>query len=324
MLQSLQQVTDVTPPRVARNLRGREWAERIVRLDQRFALFTAVVPLAGTVAAVALALTGHPPRWIDLVLLAGFYTLVTGSQEVGWHRHFAHRAFEASRPVRMLFAAFGSMSFQGPLIWWVATHRRHHANADAPGDPHSPRASRSGLVAKLQALYQAHTGWTFDPERARPDGWARYAKELYLDTDLFAVHYRYFTWAFLGLALPALIGGLAAMNLEGAMLGLLWGGLVRVFLGDHFVRALNSVAHSFGRRALETKDLSRNNIWLVVPTFGQGWHQNHHAQPRAAIMTMTRGQIDPGGWIVRALERCGQAWNVRTMDKSMGKAPIAP
>jgi stearoyl-CoA desaturase (Delta-9 desaturase) len=290
---------------------ARQRAERIVRLDRRFALLTQLVPAAATGLAIWLHFHGHPAGVREVVLLVAGYTLVTGAQEIGWHRHFAHHAFGATRGLRLALGILGSMSFQGPLIWWVATHRRHHRFADQPGDPHSPRPRGPGLSGRLRGLYEAHTGWTFDPARARPTGWAEYVKDLYRDEDMFWVHYHYFKWIALGLLVPALIGGLVAGSVAGALLGLLWGGLVRIFVADHCVRALNSVSHAFGTRTFETGELSRNNALLVVPTFGQGWHHNHHAFPNSATTGFAWWQLDPGHWMIRGLAACGLASDVK-------------
>lgn len=307
----------VIKPRPPERVRRIDRGERIARLDHRFAWVTTLLPLIGSLAAVGFVFYGLAPGAIELAIVVGMYTLVTGAQEIGWHRYFAHRSFEAARPVQIAFAALGSMAFQGPLIWWVATHRRHHECADGPGDPHSPYPRGPGWRGRARGFVEGHSGWTFDAERARPEGWSRYAKDLYRDPLLFRIHYRYFTWMLLSLLIPAALGGLAHGSAEGALLGLLWGGFVRIFVSDHFVRALNSVAHTFGSRSFETGEQSRNNFWLVFPTFGQGWHHNHHAFPRAALTGLDRWQIDPGGWVIRALERLGLVWNVKQPSRAL-------
>lgn len=240
------------------------------------------------------------------------YSASTIGLEVGYHRLFTHRAFEAKPALRVTLAILGSMSFQGPVIWWVATHRRHHALSDRHGDPHSPLPDAPGLWPRLRGLYRAHTAWTFDAQRTRPPGWSEYAKDLYRDQAIFRVHYHYLWFAALGLVVPTIVAGAITRSAQGTLLGLLWGGLVRIFLADHAIRALNSVSHAFGSRSFDTHDHSSNNWWLVIPTFGQGWHHNHHAFPRAASMARAWWQLDPGAWVIVAMTRCGWASKLRT------------
>ncbi len=294
--------------------------ERVARLDRRFAWVTTLLPFLGSVAAVGLLFFGLVPGAIELILIAVLYILITGAQEIGWHRYFAHRSYEATRPLQIALAALGSMAFQGPLIWWVATHRRHHECTDAPGDPHSPYSRGPGWRGSVRGFIEGHSAWTFDGARARPDGWSRYAKDLYRDPVIFRIHYRYFTWMMLSLAIPALVGAIAHGSARGALLGLLWGGFVRIFVSDHFVRALNSVAHMFGARRFDTGEQSRNNFWLVIPTFGQGWHHNHHAFPRSATTGLESWQIDPGLWMIRALERIGLASHLKEPSRALIEA----
>ena len=283
----------------------------IEQLDSRFAYFTSYAPLAMSVLAVALVPLGLVPGVIEAVLFGVMYVLVMIGLEVGFHRCFAHRAFVPARPVKIALAILGSMAFQGPVIWWAATHRRHHRHSDTEGDPHSPLPTGPGLRGVLRGLYEGHTGWTFDKARARPDGWQTHAKELYADPDVFKIHYVYFHFMVLGLVLPAIAGALLHQSLEGALLGLLWGGFVRVFIGDHSIRALNSVSHVVGTRGFQTGDESRNNFWLALPTMGQGWHHNHHAFPSSATTSVAWWQLDPGYWVIRGLQAVGLVTRVK-------------
>lgn len=288
-----------------------ERAGGIERLDSRFAYVTSYAPLVMTIVAFGLIPFGYGITRIEIGLFAVSYFLVMVGVEVGYHRCFAHHSFRPRRPIKILLAILGSMSFQGPVIWWVATHRRHHRFTDKPGDPHSPQRRGEGWKGVFRGLYEGHTGWTFDKERARPDGWGSYAKDLYADPDLFKIHYVYFYWMLLGLVIPAVLGGVLHWSLQGAFMGLLWGGFVRVFFVDHLVRAQNSLSHVIGTRAFETGDGSRNNAWLALQTLGEGWHHNHHAFPAAASNTIEWWQQDPGYWVIRTMQLCGLVTNVR-------------
>lgn len=274
----------------------------IERLDAQFAYVTSLSPLVMTILAFALLPFGFMVTWVEVMLFLVMYVLVMIGLEVGYHRYFSHHPFVASRPVKIGLAVLGSMGFQGPVIWWAATHRRHHRFSDHDGDPHSPRRVGPGWRGALRGLYEGHMGWLFDKNRARPDNWWIYAKDLYADPDIFKIHYHYFYWMLFGLVFPAVVGGLIHGTLKGAFMGLLWGGFVRVFFGDHFIRTVNSVSHVVGSRAFETKDNSRNNFWLAVPTLGQAWHHNHHAFPAIATTKIEWYQVDLGYWVIRSLE----------------------
>src|SRR5205807_936002 len=177
--------------------------------------------------------------------------------------------------VRAVFAVLGSMSVQGPVIHWVSDHRKHHAFTDEEGDPHSPHVGAGrGLRRALAGLWHAHVGWLFSAAgRAEPQ---RYARDLVADPLMRGISRLFPGWVALGLAIPFAIGYAATGSLRGGLIGLLWGGLVRIFLLHHVTFAINSVCHFFGRRRFATDDESRNVFWLAVPSFGEAWHHNHH------------------------------------------------
>lgn len=296
-------------PKAKRSIEKR--SRSIETLDAQFAYVTSYSPLVLTIVAFALIPFGFGITWIEVMLFTVMYVLVMIGLEVGFHRYFSHRPFAASRPVKIGLAILGSMGFQGPVIWWAATHRRHHRFADTDGDPHSPQPKGPGVRGRVRGLFEGHSGWTHDKERARPDGWGVYAKDLYADPDIFKIHYFYFYFMLAGLVIPAVVGGMLHGTWKGALMGLLWGGFVRVFFGDHSIRAVNSFSHVWGTRAFETGDNSRNNFLLAIPTFGQAWHHNHHAFPAVATTQIEWWQVDLGYWVIRGLEMVGLVSKLR-------------
>lgn len=302
------------PPAVARPVPGVAVASVSARRMQRFITLVAVIlPLLGFVAAVVL-LWGRAVGYIDIALLASMYVLGVVGIEVGFHRYFSHHAFQTSRAVRVALAILGSTTLQGPVIFWVAIHRRHHAYSDHPGDPHSPHLHGSGWRGALRGLVHAHVGWLFVFENT---DWVRYAPDLLRDRLIFDLNRLYPLWAALGLLVPALVGGLLTLTWTGALYGLLWGGLVRVFLVHHSTWSVNSLCHCFGARAFESDDQSTNNVWLSLVSLGGSWHNNHHAFPNSADNGLAWWQLDPSGRLIRLLEATGLAWDVKTPSAEM-------
>src|SRR3954452_20078731 len=245
----------------------------------------------------------------DLVVLFAM-DLITGyGVTVGFHRMLTHRSFRTSKPVESLFAVLGTLSVQGPVISWVADHRKHHAHTDVEGDPHSPHVGRgAGLRGALGGLVFAHMGWLMETQ-GRADR-RKYAPDLYEDQGMRWISRHFVALIVAGLALPAAIGFAATGTLKGAATALLWGGFVRVFLLHHVTWSINSVCHFMGTRRFDVDDESRNVFWLALPSLGEAWHHNHHAFPRAAVHGLKRFELDPTGWIVRGMKRAGLAWDV--------------
>lgn len=290
----------------------------LARLDKKLAWVVTCAPPVGFVVAMVLPFYGYPISMLDIGLWLGMHVPILIGVEVGFHRHFAHRSFKTHRAVEIALAVMGSMAFQGPVIWWAATHRRHHKYSDQPGDPHSPHLFGSGLRAQVKGLFHAHMGWLFVPQSTRADGWDRYAYDLYRDRGIFKVHSLYFYWLLLGFVIPAVVGGAVTRSWSGVFLGFLWGGLVRIFMMNHvFYWCINSVTHSFGTRPFRSDDLSTNNVWLAIPTLGQSWHNNHHAFPSSALMGLRWWEMDIGGWVVRSLGRLGLAWDIKKPTRAM-------
>ncbi len=276
----------------------------MTRTEKIANLIGVVLPLVGLAVAVVL-LWNRAVDAIDLALLAGTYLLTALGITVGFHRLLTHRAFQTHKPIEYGFAVLGSLAVQGSVLDWVADHRKHHAHTDEEGDPHSPHV---GHGSGLKGLWHAHTGWLFETQ-GQAD-WRRYARDLYEDRGMRWISRRFPLLALLTLAVPALLGGLLHGSLEGAARGLVWGGLVRVFLVHHVTWSINSVCHFFGKRRFAVEDRSTNVAWLALPSLGEAWHHNHHAFPRSATHGLRWYELDPSGWVIAAMEKAGLAWNV--------------
>ncbi len=250
-------------------------------------LVVVLVPLLATVLAIGL-LWQRAVGWSDLALLAAMYTLVCLGVTVGFHRMLTHRSFRPHPIVKCVLLVLGSMSFEGPALAWAATHIKHHAQADRQGDPHSP----------IEGFFHAHIGWMFGDDTADPHV---YCRNLVKDPLVVFVSRTFLLWALLSLLIPFAIGGWT---------GLLWGGLVRLFLTHHVTWSVNSVCHTFGKREFETNDRSCNEWMVGLLAFGEGWHNNHHAFPRSAFHGLHWWQFDLSGYLIWTLERLGLARDV--------------
>ena len=266
-------------------------------------------PLLALAAAVWVA-WGSALYWYDIVGFAVMYALTGFGITLGYHRLFTHRSFKTTRGVRVALAVLGSMAVQGSVVEWTATHRKHHVHSDQPGDPHSPHLhERQGWRGALTGLAYAHLGWVFrGKDRANP---ARYARDLLADRDLRFIGRTFPLWVVAGLALSFGLGvALSGGSVKGGLTGLLWGGGARIFLLHHATFSINSLCHFFGRRKFQTGDESRNLAWLAPITFGEAWHNNHHAFPTSARHGLGRWQLDPSARIIDALAACHLAWDV--------------
>ena len=274
----------------------------------RFGTLVAVLlPIAGLVGAV-ISLWGWGFGWVEFGVLAGMYLFTALGITVGFHRLFTHKSFETSAVVRFVLAALGSMAIQGSVLRWVAQHRRHHQHSDTPADPHSPHHRGRGLVGVVRGFWHAHIGWAFKPDAAGLD---RYVTDLKKLASVRVASALFPLWIVLGLALPAVLGGVLSGTWAGVLLGFLWGGLVRVFLVHHVTWSVNSVCHLWGSRPYPDKDHSRNNLVFGVLAMGEGWHNNHHAFPTSARHGLRWWQIDVSYYVIRALALVGLVWKVK-------------
>ena len=247
--------------------------------------------------------------WSDVVVFLIMYTLTGLGITVGFHRHLTHRAFKTKRPIRIALTIMGTAAIEGPVTAWVADHRKHHAFSDEDGDPHSPHVGHSGgFRGALRGLLHAHVGWLFiHDERGSKE---RYAPDLLADPAIRFVDRTFLVWLFGGLALPFFLGWAIGGSIHTALTGLLWGGAVRVLLLHHVTYSINSLCHFFGRKSFDTGDESRNLAWLAPLSFGEAWHNNHHAFPTSAAHGLRWYQLDISALVIRALERLGLAWDV--------------
>jgi stearoyl-CoA desaturase (delta-9 desaturase) len=275
---------------------------------ERYANLTAVVlPFVAFLAAIVL-LWNTAVGWTDLAILAFMYVITALGITVGYHRLLTHRAFDAPPGVRYTLAGLGQMAVQGPVVDWVADHRKHHAFTDEDGDPHSPHGHGSGLKGALHGLWYAHTGWLMETQGTAEK--RKYARDLVEDPKMKRVSKAFPLFILLGLAIPFGLGFLLTGTLAGALTGLLWGGFVRIFLVHHVTWSINSVCHFFGTRRFDTDDFSTNVFWLALPSMGESWHHNHHAFPRSAEQGLRWWEIDPSALVIRGMEKLGLARNV--------------
>lgn len=275
-------------------------------------LIAVIAPFLGLFAAIV-SFWGWGFRWSDLALLLAMYLLTVLGITVGFHRLFTHRAFETNHIVKLLLAVLGSMAVQGPLLQWVALHRRHHQHSDSVEDPHSPHHHGAGVWGVVRGLWHAHLGWMFAP---KPSNLQSYVKDLSQSKSLRTVSALFPIWVAAGLLIPAALGWLLTGAISGAWTGFLWGGLVRILFVHHVTWSVNSVCHVWGRQPFRSKDHSRNNFLFGIFGLGEGWHNTHHAFPTSARHGLRWWQIDVSYWVIRGLEVLGLAWNVKLPSRS--------
>lgn len=276
--------------------------EKIVNLG------AVVVPFLATLLAIVLLWNS----WVtadDLIIAAVMYLFTAIGITVGFHRLLTHRSFQTFKPIEYAFAILGSMAVQGPVIAWVADHRKHHAHTDEEGDPHSPHVGPDGGVKGVfSGLWHAHSGWLMTSQ-GRAD-WKKYAPDLYEDRGMRTISRLFPFWVLTSLALPALAGYVVSGTPVGALTALLWGGFVRIFFVHHVTWSVNSICHFLGSRRFDTDDHSTNVFWLALPSLGESWHHNHHAFPRSAVHGLKRWEPDPSALIIVTMEKLGLARNV--------------
>ncbi|MDQ4148408.1 MAG: acyl-CoA desaturase [Actinomycetota bacterium] len=282
--------------------------EKSIKLERRLSLAVTILPFLGALVGIPL-FWGKGVEALDLTLFFVFYCISGMGVTVGFHRMLTHRSFEAPKWLRVTLAVLGSLAVQGPVIRWVADHRRHHAYADRPGDPHSPHLDEAeGVKGVLRGLWHAHMGWFFDAERTNA---RKFAPDLVADPALVKVN-KAFPWlTFASFTLPAMIGLAITQTWSGMVTAFVWGSLFRVFFLHHVTWSINSLCHFYGKRPFESRDLSTNNWPLALVSFGEGWHNSHHAFPTSYRHGLERGQFDPSAWVIRGFEKLGWARNIR-------------
>jgi stearoyl-CoA desaturase (delta-9 desaturase) len=202
----------------------------------------------------------------------------------------------------------GSMAVEGNILWWVAMHRRHHQHADHDDDPHSPHLHGEGFTGMLSGLWHSHIGWLFAPMPVDLD---RYVGDLRRDPVVYTISRWFPAFVALGLVIPAVAGGLATQSWNGALLGFIWGGLVRTFFVHHVTWSINSVCHFWGAQPFKGDDHSRNNPLFGLLGMGEGWHNNHHAFPTSARHGLWWWQFDSTYLLIRLMEKLGLVWRVK-------------
>jgi stearoyl-CoA desaturase (delta-9 desaturase) len=277
----------------------------VTKVERTANLFGVVAPFIGTLVAIVM-LWNRAVDLTDLLVLVAMYLITAIGITVGFHRLLTHRAFASYPWVERTFAIMGSLSVQGSVMDWVADHRKHHAHTDREGDPHSPHV---GHGSGLPGLWHAHVGWLMETQ-GQAD-WKKYAPDLYEDPGMRRIGRQFPALALLSLLIPTVADcALHGFTAGGAVRGLVWGGLVRIFFVHHVTWSVNSVCHFFGRRRFDLDDHSTNVGWLAVLSLGESWHHNHHAFPRSAYHGLRWWEIDPSGLIIAGMQRLGLAWNV--------------
>ncbi len=281
--------------------------ERQGRGEQIALTLFIAVPFIALLFAVPVA-WGWGLSWRDVVIALVFYVVSGLGITVGFHRFFTHGSFKANRPLTIALAVMGSIAIEGPVVRWVADHRRHHAFSDRQGDPHSPWRYGETVPALMKGLWWAHMGWMFDVEQTPR---SKYAPDLIADKGIRTVDRMFVPLVATSLLLPALVGGLWSWSWQGALTAFFWASILRVGLLHHVTWSINSICHTLGERPFRSRDRSGNVWWLAVLSFGESWHNLHHADPTCARHGVEKGQVDISARTIWAFEKLGWASDVR-------------
>ncbi len=295
----------------------------MTRLERNVNIVAVVIPFLGVIVVGAL-LWDSFLGWRDAAIFAVMYVLTAMGVTVGFHRLLTHRAFQTRPWLKYTLAVLGSMSLQGPVIDWVADHRKHHTFTDEEGDPHSPHAGQgAGLTGIVRGLWHAHVGWLFQTHGQASS--KRFARDLVEDPTMRRINKSFPLIALGSLALPFVLGLVLSGGslVDGGLSALLWAGLVRIFLVHHITWSINSICHFFGSRRFDTDDESTNVFWLALPSLGEAWHHNHHAFPQSAFHGLRWYELDPSGWLILGLAKIGLAWDVVRVTPEKARAKLA-
>jgi len=264
-------------------------------------------PVAGLAIFVPLGWASAPGIAV-LLMMATMYVVTGLGIAAGFHRLFTHRSFRARRGLKIALAVAGSMALEGSVIGWVAVHRRHHMFSDQPGDPHSPARVDATSAGTARGFLWAHVGWLFADD---PTDTKRFAPDLLKDRDLVVIDRLFPVLAVVSLLIPFGLGWAISGTVAGAFAALLWAGLIRMAILHHVTWSINSACHVWGRRPFATKDRSGNIASLAVVSFGESWHNFHHAAPASARHGVLPHQVDVAAGFIRLVERVGWATKVR-------------
>ena len=283
-------------------------SERLFNTQYWVAFVTVILPvLAFVTGCIYFWKAGLHPFYICGFIIMHLIGMLGIS--VGYHRLASHTSFKSTKGVKRILLIMGSMSAQGPVIYWATNHRRHHHKCDKPGDVHSPYFTEKGKVLdnRFYGLVQAHTGWMF---KSNPSNPIKYSLNLLNDPDVKFVNKYYYTWIFLGLFIPAVIALLYFHTIQSFFLGFLISA-IRIFTVQHSTWAINSLTHMFGNRPFKTRDKSTNLLWLCLFTTGESWHNNHHAFPYSSRLGLYWWQLDLGWILLRTLSFFGLVWDLK-------------
>lgn len=306
-------VVNATAPEVAAadsaesELQSEVFVEQVPLRVKVANILAMLIPLAGLIAAAALT-WGWGFSWVHLGLMVGMYLVSILGVTIGYHRLFTHKSFATTRTMKVILAICGSMAVEGPVVKWVAMHRRHHTKSDKEGDPHSPHLHGETFGEMVKGFWHAHIGWMFRPDAPDiMDG----VKDLLEDKSIRWVDSLFSVWVTIGLFLPAALGWAITGSWKGALLGFLWGGLVRVFLVHHVTFCTNSLCHIWGSRPYRSNDQSTNNAIIGILGVGEGWHNNHHAFPTSARHGLRWWQFDLTWICIKVMSWVGLVWDIR-------------
>jgi stearoyl-CoA desaturase (delta-9 desaturase) len=268
-----------------------------------------VVPFVAVLVAVPVAWGGWL-SWTDVAIGTVFYLVSGLGITVGFHRYFTHGSFKAKRWLRVTLAVAGSLAVEGEIIQWVADHRRHHTFSDLEGDPHSPWRFGTGFWALTKGLWFAHLGWMFNRELSNRE---RFAPDLLADKDIVRVDKAFGALVLTTLLAPALLGGLITWSWQGALSAFFWASIIRIGLLHHVTWSINSICHVYGERPFKVRQGDKAaNFWpLAIISFGESWHNLHHADPTSARHGVLRGQVDSSARLIWLFEKSGAAWDVK-------------
>lgn len=292
-------------------------------LTQKIVMINVVVlPILAMISVIAMTWQYGFMGWMYVGMLFGGWYLTGLGITVGYHRLLTHQSFECSRPVRLFWAMLGALAVEGSPVKWCATHRKHHQFSDHHGDPHSPHLHDGGAINAIKGFMHAHFSWLITGHWSDADT-QKYGKDLLKDPILNWIDRNYVWVVVASLMTPAVIAGLVTMSLQGALLGLIWGGFARVGFTHHMTWSINSICHIFGSVDYKSSDDSRNNLVFGVLSHGEGWHNNHHAFPTSARHGLKWWQFDLSWMIICAMKYTGLAWKVRLpSDKALEKRAL--
>jgi stearoyl-CoA desaturase (delta-9 desaturase) len=304
------QYTIATMPNRGTSPEGVLYSKPLSRKQKRVALVTVFLPAAIFVFAIYIAIVDRVPPFF-FFLWIGMHVIGTLGVSLGYHRLGSHNSFKTTSLIKQLLMICGSFSAQGPILYWVTNHRRHHHLTDKKGDVHSPLIAQDGeeFESKIEGFWQAHAGWMF---RSNPSNPVKYSKDMLKDKKALFVNRYYYAWIILGIILPGLFSLIFFPTLKGFLFGVLYGGFARLFTVQHVTWIVNSFTHMHGKKDFDSGDSSRNSFWVSILSMGEGWHNNHHTFPYSARLGLKWWQVDFGYYLLCLLKYFGWVSNMKS------------